>query len=175
MSEVIQKTKGWFLGAGIILIFLGTAAITVPLVAAIAIEVLFGWLFVVGGFVTGIHSFRALNSGKCILRLLCGILYLAIGIILLGYPMQGVLTLTFLLAILFIFEGIIKVAVAVQLRSTPNWGWMLASGIAALILASIVFSGYPGSATWVLGLIVGINLIFNGWTMIMLSAVQVEK
>ena len=172
MSAVIQKTKGWFLGAGIIMIVLGMLAISVPLVAAIAIEVLFGWLFVIGGLVTCVHSFRALNSGKCILRLLSGILSLAIGIIFLGYPMKGLLTITLLLAILFLFEGIIKIAVAVQLKSTPNWGWMLSSGIAAVILAALVFSGYPGSATWVLGLIVGINLIFSGWTMVMLSTVQ---
>lgn len=175
MSEAIQKTKGWFLGAGIIMILLGMMAISVPLVAAIAIEALFGWLFVIGGIVASIHSFRALNSGKCLLRLLSGIFYIAIGTIFLVYPMQGVLTITLLLAILFSFEGIMKIAVAVQLRSKPNWGWLLASGIAALILASLIFSGYPGSATWVLGLLVGINLIFSGWTMVMLSAVQEEQ
>jgi uncharacterized membrane protein HdeD (DUF308 family) len=87
------------------------------------------------------------------------------------YPLQGVLTLTLLLGILFMFEGVMKVAVAVQLRPMPNWGWMLASGTAALILAAIIFSGYPGSAVWILGLLVGINLIFSGWTMLMLSAV----
>ncbi len=171
MSDIMQQTKRWFLGAGVILILLGGAAISVPLAASVAIEVLFGWIFVLSGVVTIVHSFRALSSGKCILRLLSGILYLAIGIMFLVYPMQGVLTLTLLLAILFMFEGVMKIAVAVQLRPMPNWGWMLASGTAALILAAIIFSGYPGSAAWILGLLVGINLIFSGWTMLMLSAV----
>jgi uncharacterized membrane protein HdeD (DUF308 family) len=171
MSNIIQETKRWFLAAGIILIILGTAAIAVPLAASIAIEILFGWIFVLSGVVTILHSFRALNSGKCILRLLSGILYLAIGIMFLRYPLEGVLTLTLLLAILFMFEGVIKIAVAVQLRPMPNWGWMLASGAAALILAAIIFSGYPGNVAWMLGLLVGINLIFSGWTMLMLSAV----
>lgn len=172
MADVIQKSKSWFLGAGIILILLGAAAISVPLAASIAIEVLFGWIFVISGVVTIAHSFRALSSGKCILRLLGGVFYLAVGIMFLGYPMQGVLTLTLLLAILFMFEGVMKIAVAVQLRPSPNWGWMLASGIAALILAALIISGYPSSATWILGLLVGINLIFSGWTMVMLSSVQ---
>ncbi|NQT22709.1 MAG: HdeD family acid-resistance protein [Candidatus Omnitrophica bacterium] len=170
MSDIMRQTKGWFLGAGIILIILGAVAISVPLAVSIAVEILFGWIFVLSGVVTIIHSFRALNSGKCILRLLIGIAYLAIGIMFLMHPMQGVLTLTLLLAILFAFQGITQVAVALRLRPLPNWGWMLVSGIAALILAAIIFSGYPGNVAWILGLLVGINLIFSGWTMLMLSS-----
>ena len=175
MPDIIQETKRWFTVAGTILIILGAAAIAVPLVASIAIEVFFGWIFVACGVVTIVHSFRAMSPGKCILRLLSGILYFAIGIMFLVYPLQGVLTLTLLLAILFLFEGIMKVSTALQLRSRPNWGWLLASGIAALILAAIIFTGYPGSAAWMLGLLVGINLIFSGWTMLMLSAVPAAK
>ncbi|MGB2601052.1 MAG: DUF308 domain-containing protein [Candidatus Omnitrophota bacterium] len=175
MSDITQETKRWFLVAGVALILLGAAAIAVPLAASVAIEVLFGWIFAIGGIVTIAHSFRALSSGKCILRLIGGIFYLAIGIMFLVYPMRGVLTLTLLLAILFMLEGVIKIAVAVQLRPMTNWGWMLASGIAALILAAIIFSGYPGDAAWVLGLLVGINLIFSGWTMLMLSAVKTDQ
>ena len=175
MGNIMRETKAWFLGAGSILILLGVAAISVPLAASVAIEVLIGWIFLMSGVVTIVHSFRALSPGKCILRLLNGIFYLAIGIIFLGYPIQGVLTLTLLLAILFLFEGVIKIAVAVQLRPKPNWGWMLASGLAALILAAMIFSGYPGSAAWILGLLVGLNLIFSGWTMIMLSSVRGDQ
>ena len=175
MSDITQETKRWFLGAGIILILLGAGAIAVPLVASVAIELLFGWIFVLSGVVTIVHSFRALSSGKCVLRLLSGILYLAIGIIFLRYPLEGVLTLTLLLAVLFVFEGAIKIAVALQLRTISNWGWMLASGIAALILAAIIFSGYPENVAWMLGLLVGINLIFSGWTMLMLSSVPGDQ
>jgi uncharacterized membrane protein HdeD (DUF308 family) len=175
MSDITQETKRWFLVAGVALILLGAAAIAVPLAASVAIEVLFGWIFMIGGIVMTAHSFRALSSGKCILRLIGGIFYLAIGIMFLVYPMRGVLTLTLLLAILFMLEGVIKIAVAAQLRPMTNWGWMLVSGIAALILAAIIFSGYPGDAAWVLGLLVGINLIFSGWTMLMLSAVKTDQ
>ena len=170
MPNIRQETKGWFLGAGIILILLGTAAIAVPLAASIAIEVLFGWILAISGVVTIVHSFRALSTGKCVLRLISGILYLVVGIMFLRYPLSGVLTLTLLLAILFMFEGVIKIAVALQLRPMSNWGWMLLSGIASIVLAAIIFSGYPGSVAWVLGLLVGINLLFSGLTMLMLSA-----
>ncbi len=175
MVNIMQETKKWFTGAGIMLIVLGGVSIVVPVVASVALELFFGWIFVACGIVTIIHSFRALISGKCILRLLSGILYFAVGIMLLAHPMQGVLTLTLLLGILFVFEGIMKVAVSVQLRPMKNWGWMLVSGIAALMLAVVIFSGYPGNVAWVLGLLIGINLLFSGWTMLMLSAVQGER
>ena len=169
MSDITQETKRWFHGAGIVLIILGAVAIAVPLAASIAIEILFGWIFISGGAVPIVHSFRALNSGRCILRLISGVLYLAVGIMFMAYPLQGVLTLALLLAAIFMFEGIIKIALAAQLRPSPNWGWMLASGIAALVLSFMIFSGYPGSAAWMLGLLVGLNLLFSGWTMLMLS------
>lgn len=173
MTDILKANKGWFMGAGVFLILLGTAAIAVPLFASLAIETLFGWIFLVGGLIKIVHSFRALNAGKCLLRLLGGIIYLATGVIFLCYPLQGVLTLTFLLAILFVFEGLMKIAVSLKIRPMLNWGWMLTSGIAALILAAIIFSGYPGNVAWVLGLLVGINIVFSGWTMLMLSGSEV--
>jgi len=170
MSDIIRENKKWFIGTGIIMILLGGAAIALPLATAIAIEVFLGWIFIISGVVTSVHSFRALTSGKCILRLFIGIIYFAIGATFLVYPMQGVLTLTLLLAILFMFEGVLKISVVVRHRLLPNRGWILASGIASLILSGIIWAGWPGTAAWVLGLLVGINLIFGGWTMLMLSS-----
>ena len=170
MSDVIERTKKSFIGGGIILILLGAGAIALPLAASLAIEVIFGWIFVISGIVTVIHSFNALNSGKCFLRLLSGIFYLAIGIMFLAYPIQGVATLTLLLAILFTFQGVIKIAVAIRLKPMQNWNWMLVSGIASLLLSGIIWAGWPSSVSWVLGLLVGINLMLSGWTMLMLAS-----
>ncbi|NQT33126.1 MAG: HdeD family acid-resistance protein [Candidatus Omnitrophica bacterium] len=175
MTDIMSVNRKWFMAAGIILILLGTAAIMVPIVASLAIEILFGWILLVGGLAMIVHSFRALDTGKCLLRLLVGVTYLAIGGMFLFYPMKGVITLTLLLAVLFTFEGIIKIAIAVQIRPTQNWGWMLVSGIAALIISAIIYSGFPGDVVWVIGLLVGINLVFGGWTMIMLSSATVTE
>ena len=170
MAGLMQKSKGWFILAGILLIIIGMAAVALPFIASITIETVVGWILVVGGIVQVIHSFRALSTGRCILRLLSGILYLAIGVMFLVYPLEGVLTLTLLLAILFMFEGLMKITVSLQIRPTPNWGWLLASGIAALVISGIIWAGWPGTAAWVIGLLVGINLMFGGWTMLMLAA-----
>jgi len=169
MSAVIQENKGWFVFAGILLIIIGIAAVALPFAAAIAVEIMVGWILVVSGIVQIIHSFKALSTGRCVLRLLGGILYLAVGVIFLIYPLEGLITLTLLLAVLFMFEALIKVIVAFRIRTMANWGWLLASGIAAFIISVIIFSGWPGTATWVIGLLVGINLIFGGSTMLMLT------
>ena len=170
MTGLMEKSRGWFILAGILLIIIGMAAVALPIIAAITIETILGWILVIGGIIQMVHSFRALSTGKCILRLLSGVLYLAIGGMFLVYPLEGVLTLTLLLAILFMFEGLMKITVSLQIRPTPNWGWLLASGIAALVISGIIWAGWPGTAAWVIGLLVGINLIFGGWTMLMLSA-----
>lgn len=168
--DTFHKARSWFIGAGILLLILGIAAIILPVVAAVAVEILFGWILMLSGIITIVHSFRALSTGRCILRFLIGLIYLVIGGTFLVYPLTGVLTLSLLLAILFIVDGVFKTAVSLRLRPLPNWGWMLASGIVALILAGIIFSGFPGEVAWMLGLIVGVNLIFSGWSVIMLGS-----
>ena len=170
MTDIIERARKSFILPGIILIILGVGAITLPLAASLTIEVVFGWIFVISGIITIIHSFNALNSGRYFLRLLSGLCYLAIGVMFLVYPIQGVITLTLLLAILFTFQGIIRIAVAIRLRPIQNWRWMFISGIASLVLSGIIWSGWPNSVSWILGLLVGINLIFSGGTMLMLSS-----
>lgn len=171
MSDIMQNTGRWFTITGIILIALGIAAVTLPFTTSITIEMLFGWILTISGIVKVIHSLRALNSGRCFLRLVSGFFYLCIGILFLIYPMQGLLTLVFILAILFMLDGIVKIAVAIQLKPLQNWGWMFANGITSFALSGIIWLGWPDSGSWVLGLLIGINLIFSGITMFMLASV----
>lgn len=159
----------WLLGLGILLIIVGIAAIGLPFAATLAVELLIGWILVIGGILQIIHSFWARKLGGIFLGLLAGILYLGVGLLMLLYPLQGVITLTLLLAILFLIEGICRIIASFQLRPMRNWGWILVSGIAALIIAFLIWAGWPASAVWAIGLLVGINLIFSGWSMIMLA------
>ena len=170
MADIMKRSKGWFVATGILLIIIGTAAIVLPLAFAIALEVILGWVLVISGVVQIAHSCRALNAGRCVMRFVGGLVYLAVGIIFLAYPLQGVITLTLLLAILFLFEGLLKIVISLQHRDERNWGWLLASGLAGIVIAAIIWAGWPATAAWVIGLLVGINLIFGGWSLIMLAA-----
>ena len=93
------------------------------------------------------------------------------GIVLLGWPVRGVLSLTLVLIVFFMLEGIASIMFAIDHRNqlSGRWGWMLASGIVDLILASLIFVGLPGTAAWAIGLLVGINMIFGGASLIAMA------
>ena len=162
----VQKYWGYFLAAGVLLIILGIVALGAPFFTALAIETLLGWVLVIGGIVHGLHAFWTREWRGFTLGILSGVLYLVAGVLLLNYPLQGVLTLTLLLAAFFLVEGIFKVVLALQNRSMSGWIWPLFSGILALILAGIIWTGWPVTGLWVIGVFVGIYLIFGGWSMV---------
>lgn len=165
----ISEKWGWFLALGIVLIVVGLAAIVWPFPATIATKVVLGWLFLVGGVFMVIHAFSAQGWGGFLWSLLIGALYLIAGAYLSFFPLTGLLTLAILLAVLFIAEGVFEVIMAFRIRPHEGWGWMLLSGIAAIAVGAIIAMDLPGSAVWALGLLVGINLLFSGWSYLFLA------
>lgn len=165
----IQTAWGWLLALGILWIILGTLAIIMPFAATLALEMVFGVLFVIGGVAQLIQAFRAKGWGGAAFQVLGGLLALALGVILLLFPLQGVLTLTILLAAFFVAQGIVKVVSAFRQQPSSGWGWLLFSGLLGIVVGIIIWAGLPGTAVWVLGLLVGIELIFSGWAMIMIA------
>ena len=103
--------------------------------------------------------------------LVSAILGIAVGILLLLWPLSGVLSLTMILIAFFVIEGIASIMFALDHKRelSGRWGWMLASGIIDLILATIILTGLPGSAAWALGLLVGINMVFGGSALIAMA------
>jgi uncharacterized membrane protein HdeD (DUF308 family) len=167
--RLIAEKWGWFLALGIVLILVGFAAIVFPFVSTIAAKVVLGWLFLVGGVFLVIHAFSSQGWQGFLWSLLIGILYLVAGGYLAFFPLTGLLTLAFLLIILFAAEGIFEVIMAFRVRPHEGWGFMLLSGIAALAVAFLIAMDLPSSATWALGLLVGINLLFSGWSYVFLA------
>ena len=162
-----------FLVEGIVLMLLGGAAIALPLLAALAITILFGWLILLGGLIglaTTLLARRAPGFGWA---LLSAALWIAAGLALLLWPAAGLIYFTFLLFVWFAVEGATTIMYALSHRrgATPQWGWMLFSGLVNLILAVVLIVGIPGAAAWLLGLLVGINLLFSGISLIMIALV----
>ena len=160
-----------FLIEGIILVVLGLIAIVVPPIATLAVELLFGWLFLLSGVVGLITTFWMRDAPGFWWSLLSGVLGIAAGIVLLVWPLSGVLSLTLVLIVFFTIEGIASIMYALEhkLELSGRWGFMLASGIIDLIIAAIILFGLPGSAAWALGLLVGINLTFGGAALIAMA------
>ena len=157
-----------FLVEGIVLLVLGAAAIIVPVIATLAFTLLIGWLFLISGVVGLVTTFWMRNVPGFWWSLISGVVGIAAGIVLLRWPISGAVSLTLLLIAFFLVEGIVTLMYALEHRAqlSGRWGWMLASGIVDLILAGIIFAGLPETATWALGLLVGINLLFGGTAMI---------
>jgi len=160
-----------YLVEGIILVVLGLIAIVVPPIATLAVELLFGWLFLLSGVVGLITTFWMRDAPGFWWSLLSGVLGIAAGIVLLVWPLSGVLSLTLVLIVFFTIEGIASIMYALEhkLELSGRWGFMLASGIIDLIIAAIILFGLPGSAAWALGLLVGINLTFGGAALIAMA------
>lgn len=160
-----------FLAQGIIMIILGVLAIIWPQVSTVAVDVYVGWLFLVSGVVGLAVIFFAPTVSAFLWSLLTAALSLLVGILLLWHPIEGAVSLTLVLIAFFIVEGIFQIAASLGYREAfpDSWGWMLASGIADLILAALIIAGWPGTASWALGLIVGVNLITSGIAITMVA------
>jgi uncharacterized membrane protein HdeD (DUF308 family) len=166
-TDAVQKSWGWFLFLGIILIIAGTAAIMAPTYASMGLTLLLGWILVFAGGFQLVHSFGSAGWGAFFWRLLGGLIYLAAGIMLLVYPLRGAITLTLILAIVLVAQGIFRIIGAFQFRHVSAWGWILVGGLLSLVLGLMIYFQWPYSGLWILGLFLGIDLIFAGWSFVM--------
>lgn len=171
MSAAIHRHWGLFLFEGVVLIVLGTLAILVPAVASVAATVVFGWILLISGIVGLIATFRARGSPGFLWSLISALLGIAAGVILLSMPVQGTLTLTAVLIAFLLVEGLATVLFALEHRkgSSGRWSWVLTSGIVDLVLGVMLLAGLPGTAIWALGLLIGINMIFGGWSLVWMA------
>jgi len=165
----IRQNWGWFLAMGIVFVLAGLAAIAFPLLSTIATKIFLGWIFLVGGVLMIVHSFSSSRWQGFLLGLLIGVLYVIAGGWLAFFPFTGIITLTILLAALFLAEGVLEVIMALRVRPHEGWVWLLLSGLVAAAVGIMIAMGLPSSATWAIGLLTGINLLMTGASFIALA------
>jgi len=158
-----------FICAGVLLV-LGLLAIVLPQVATLATVLFIGWLLLIagiGGIYVAVQGRGVFNWRSM------GLLFLLTtiaGLIMVVRPDAGMRVLTAILAALFLLEGIVYTAVGIQFRQVfPAWKWMVASGVISLLLALSILFGWPASSTIVIGLLVGINFLSSGASLLMLG------
>jgi uncharacterized membrane protein HdeD (DUF308 family) len=167
--QEIARHWGWFLTLGILLVLIGMAAIAFPFLSTIAAKIAIGWLFLVAGVVDVFHAFYVKRWAGFFWNLLIGLLYLVAGAWLAFFPLTGILTLTIIIAALFIAEGIMKLIMGFRVRPHEGSGWVIFSGLVAIVAGFLIALNLPASAVWALGLLAGINLLFSGWSFIYLA------
>ena len=172
INETLRTYWALFVTQGVIMVILGVVAIIWPQVSTLAVDIYAGWIFLFSGLVGLVTMFFAPDVPAFLWTLLTAALSLFVGIMLLWHPIKGTVSLTLVLIAFFIVEGIFQIAAAIRYRQllAETWGWILMSGIADLLLAAIIISGWPGTASWALGLIVGCNLITSGLAITMVAA-----
>ena len=160
-----------FLIEGLMLIAFGAIAIIVPGAAALAVTVLLGWLFLLSGILGLVTTIWMRQLPGFWWALLSAVLAIATGAALLWWPFGGVLSLTLGLAIFFLIEGAVSIMYALDHRRefSGRWGWMLVSGGVDIVLALLILVGFPGTATWALGLLVGINMLMGGIALVAMA------
>jgi uncharacterized membrane protein HdeD (DUF308 family) len=157
-----------FLAQGILMMVLGFLAVAEPNIATVAVGIFVGWLFFVGGIFRAASVWRSRQAPGFAWSMLTAILSIVLGLILIVRPLAGVLTLTMVLVAFFIIEGVASIVGAIEHRQhLRSWGWVLFSGIIDLLLAFLIWDGWPSSADWAIGLLVGINMLFLGLSLVM--------
>jgi uncharacterized membrane protein HdeD (DUF308 family) len=159
---------------GIVAICIGIAAIILPEIFALGTAIFIGIILVIVSAYLAAAAFFAHGVGSFLARLAWAVLTFVVGLWLILEPHNGTLTLTLVLGIYFLLMGITRIVVAFLGRGTPNAGWVGLSGICGLIIGILVLAKFPSSADWAIGLLVGIDLIFAGWTLISVAAVGKE-
>jgi uncharacterized membrane protein HdeD (DUF308 family) len=156
---------------GVLMIVLGVLAVAAPAFATLTVDIYVGWLFLISGVLGLIAMFSARNVPGFLWTLVTALLSIVVGGVLLWKPVEGALSLTIVLTAFFIVEGVFQAAAALIYRDAipSTWGWLLVSGLADLALAAIIVAGWPGTAAWVLGLLVGVNLLTTGWAVVMVA------
>jgi uncharacterized membrane protein HdeD (DUF308 family) len=173
-SAITQSMRDhWklFLVEGIVLVILGALAIVLTPLATLAVTIVFGWLLLISGVIGLITTFWARHAPGFWWSLFSAVIAIIAGVLLLGWPISGAVSLTLVLIVFFAIEGIVSIMYAIEHRRqySGRWAWMLVSGIIDLILAGIIFAGLPGTALWALGLLLGINLLFGGISLIAMA------
>ncbi|MGD0634995.1 MAG: HdeD family acid-resistance protein [Beijerinckiaceae bacterium] len=168
LMQSMHDNWGVFLAEGIILSVLGLGAIVVPLRAGLAATVFLGWLFLIAGLASLLFTFLARKVPVFRWSLLSALVALIAGAVLLWNPLHGLATLTDVLIAYFIIDGIVIIFLAIALRRelSGKWEWMMVNGVMDLILAGIIVFGFPATPIWALSLLVGIDLVFGGSTLI---------
>lgn len=171
LSKSIHAHWGLFLFEGIVLVVLGLAAVVIPPLAGIATTIFLGWLLLIAGFVGLLSTFKSRSAPGYWWSLLSALVAIVAGGIFLWYPIQGLITLTYVLIGYLLADGLLTIILAISHRRelSRRWEWMLVNGIVDFILAGIIFAALPGAFAWALGLIVGIDLIFGGTALIGMS------
>ena len=162
-----KKNAGWLIALGVISVIVGMLAIGSPMVAGMSVSMVVGAMLLIAGIGHLIGAFKAGSFGSGLLGFLGGALTTVAGVVMFFRPVVGLEVLTILLAIYLIFDGISGIILGFRVRALGRgWGWLVFSGVLGLVLGVLIYRQWPVSGVWAIGTLVGIHILFRGWSLI---------
>lgn len=168
-GAVVKKATNWFIAVAVLFILLGLFAIAEPWTAGLGVTLLVGWLLMVGAVAHFISAFKGHGARHVILQVVVGLVYLIGGLYFLTHTIMGVSTLTLLLSIVILAEGVLEVLAYFRLRNMHGASWLLLNGVVTLLLGGMIWFHWPSSSIWAIGTLVGVNLLMTGISRLMLG------
>jgi uncharacterized membrane protein HdeD (DUF308 family) len=169
LRDIARKSIGWSIALSVLLILAGLCAILIPFISGIGITVFIGWAMFLSGVFHFVLAFKTHTTGSVLWEILLGIVYVFAGFYLIFHPLSGLLSLTFLLILYLVFEGVLELIHGFQVRPRAGSGWLIFDGILTLILAVLLWRAWPSSSVWAIGTLIGISMLFSGFSRLMLS------
>lgn len=169
VSDFAHKTVNWSIFLSVLLILAGLFTLMIPFLGGIGVAIFVGWAMIVSGITHFILAFKTHTTGSLLWELLLGAVYLFTGVYILIHPLAGLATLTLLLAIYLFVEAIFEVVHFFQVRPRDGAGWLLFDGLITFVLALMIWRSWPSSSVWAIGTLVGISMLFSGFSRLMLA------
>ena len=170
LTGEVKSRTGWGIFLGIVTVILGILLLVYPLATATITTIILGCILVVVGVIEVVQALRSHTAGSFVLRLLLGIGYGFVGILLIANPLWGVAVLTIILGAMLLFEAAMSAILAFQTRPASGWGWLLFDAAITCLLGILILAHWPASAIWAIGTLVGVAVLMRGVTRIALSA-----
>jgi uncharacterized membrane protein HdeD (DUF308 family) len=168
-ASMVRHASTWSIVWGVLLIIFGMLAVGSPFLATVAFGVAIAWLIVFAGVIHLVLAFHAHGAGSLIWKVLVAFAYLCFGVYLIIHPLLGIVSLTLVLASLFLIEGVLDIVLFFRMRSTQGSSWVLIDGIVTLLLGLLIYVQWPSSSVWAIGTLVGVSMIISGIARVMLS------
>jgi uncharacterized membrane protein HdeD (DUF308 family) len=167
-SSIPRKALGWSIALSTFLILAGLVAIALPPIMGLGVTLYIGWLLILSAIAHFAFAWKAHSAGAVLWEILVGLIYLFAGVYLILHPLAGLLSLTLLLAIYLLVEGIFEIILGFKLTRNGRF-WMILEGVVTIILAIMIWRTWPFSTIWAIGTLVGISMIFSGFSRLMFA------
>ena len=168
-AQGVKKNWGVILFMGVLLIIAGVSAIYYPWFWTGGVVLMLGWVILLSGIFRFVDAFATMKQGGFIWKIMGSLLYILAGIFILKFPLTGAVTLTLILGMFFIIEGISKTALAAEIKPLKGWVWTMFDGTLTILFGILVLAFLGNAALWLVGLLLGIKLLFAGWDLVYLG------